>query len=102
MGTVRWTLRDNSASFPHIFVPYSFVCSWAPSANGRMSYLSPMSCWSNEVPRSRNRLCHISCHRPSHPRVEVFMERATFAAGSFERAEETFARSKGVQQTLVG
>ena len=38
MGTVRWTPRDNSASFPDIFVPYSFVCSWAPSANGRMSH----------------------------------------------------------------
>jgi peptide-methionine (S)-S-oxide reductase len=30
------------------------------------------------------------------------MERATIAAGSFERVEETFRRIKGVQQTMVG
>lgn len=30
------------------------------------------------------------------------MQRATFAAGSFERVEETFRRIEGVQQTMVG
>jgi peptide-methionine (S)-S-oxide reductase len=30
------------------------------------------------------------------------MERATFAAGSFERVEEIFRRIKGVQQTIIG
>ncbi|SRR5712692_3256773 len=30
------------------------------------------------------------------------MQRATFAAGSFERVEETFRRIGGVQQTMVG
>jgi peptide methionine sulfoxide reductase MsrA len=30
------------------------------------------------------------------------MERATFAAGSFERVEETFHRIEGVQQMMVG
>ncbi len=29
------------------------------------------------------------------------MQRATFAAGSFERVEETFRRIEGVQQTMV-
>ena len=30
------------------------------------------------------------------------MERATFAAGSFECVEETFRRIEGVQETMVG
>ena len=30
------------------------------------------------------------------------MERATLAAGSFERVEETYCRIEGVQQTIVG
>ena len=102
VATVRWTPRDNSAPFPDIFVRHPFVCFWAPVANGQMSHFVAMSCWSNQIPRGRNRLCNIFRPRASHRSAEVSKERATFSAGSFECLEETFRRIEGVQETMLG
>jgi hypothetical protein len=46
--------------------------------------------------------CNISPEQPSHRSWEVFMERTSFTAGPFERAEATFCRIEGVQQRIVG
>ena len=52
--------------FPRYIASYSLACSWAPSANGRMSHSVANVVLVEQGPRSRKRLCNISCHRPSH------------------------------------